>query len=120
MLLIKKTKLDGKQRRYVQILDTSSDWLLNVITDGLDFTKIEADELILDASAIDLKELFGEMAAIFSESSKDSVVKFEQSIDPNIPSLLKCDQFRITQVLNNLLHNGFKFTEKGEVELLVQ
>lgn len=86
----------------------------------MDFTKIEASELIIDARTANLVEVLEKIAAIFSESSENSVVKFEHRIDKNIQTILECDQFRITQVLNNILNNGFKFTEEGEVQLLVQ
>ncbi len=117
--LLEKTRLNKQQRHFVHLLGTSSDWLLRIISDGLDFTKIEADELIVDSSPTNLREVLRSVSDVFSEVASEKKIRFVSKVDPDIPEVIECDQFRIIQILNNLLHNAFKFTNQGVVGLSV-
>ena len=117
--LLEKTRLNKKQHHFVHLLGTSSEWLLQIISDGLDFTKIEANELIVDSRPTKLKDVLKSVSDVFSEVASDKKIRFVSKIDPDIPEIIECDQFRIIQILNNLLHNAFKFTNQGVVGLSV-
>jgi len=118
--LLLRTRLDKQQEHYMNLLTKSSDWLLQTISDGLDFTKIEADELIIDYSPVSLKEILNSLSGVYTEVASARPVSFACKIDKDLPGAVVCDQFRLVQVLNNLLANAFKFTDQGEVCLSVQ
>jgi len=117
--LFKQTQLDMQQQHYTDILSRSSDWLLRVLSDGLDFTKIESDELIIEFLPANLKEVLNNLSDIYSEIVSSRPIRFVYRIDENIPAAVECDKFRLLQVLNNLLVNAFKFTDRGEICLSV-
>jgi CheY-like chemotaxis protein len=103
----------------VGLLKKSSEWLLNVISDGLDFTKIEAGELVYEPKAMNLKANLVGICEVFSEVAQAKGIIFEADITGTLPDLVICDEGRLTQVLNNLLNNACKFTETGKVKLKV-
>ncbi|WP_022664215.1 ATP-binding protein [Desulfospira joergensenii] len=117
--LLRKTRLDKQQKHYMDLADKSSEWMLQIISDGLDFTKIEADELIVDFSPTDLKHTLKGLSDVYSEIASSRPISFVCRMDENIPAAVECDHFRLIQVLNNLLSNAFKFTRQGEICLSV-
>ena len=117
--LLDMTDLAAKQQHYVDLMKNSSQWLLNVISDGLDFTKIEADELVIEPAATDLKTSLLGICDVFSEVARAKGISFAAELDESLPAYVVCDGNRLTQVLNNLLNNACKFTSKGTVQLKV-
>lgn len=113
--LIKHTRLTEKQDHYVQLIERSSDWLYRVISDGLDFSKIEADELIVDISPFSPRLMLDDLDSLYQEIAKEKNIRFTSEFDPDLPACLAGDKAKLTQVVNNLLTNAFKFTEEGEV-----
>ncbi|MEE4241387.1 MAG: ATP-binding protein [Desulfopila sp.] len=108
-----------QQKHYVELLKSSSEWLLNILSDGLDFTKIEAGELIMDPAPMDLGTLLHDMANVYREVAGRSGITFSLETRDLSVKYIVCDKNRLTQILNNLLSNGCKFTDKGEVVLQV-
>lgn len=117
--LLGRTPLDSRQQHYMRLLNRSSEWLLRTISDGLDFTKIEAGELIVEEVPASLKEILNSLSEIYGEMAGSTPVAFVAEIDPALPDAVQCDPFRLFQVLNNLLANAFKFTSQGEVRFSV-
>lgn len=107
-----------EQTDYLQALKFSADNLLALINDVLDFSKIEAGQLILEQTNFDLRALLQDVTQTFRFKMKQNAdVLVHESIAPNIPKLLLGDPMRLTQILNNLLGNAGKFTEKGDISL---
>jgi CheY-like chemotaxis protein/two-component sensor histidine kinase len=73
----------------------------------------------VDSRPTNFKDVLRSVSDIFSEVASDKKIRFVLKIDPDIPEVVECDQFRIIQILNNLLHNAFKFTNQGVVGLSV-
>ena len=115
--LLDMTELQGKQRHYVNLMKNSSDWLLSVISDGLDFTKIEAEELVIDPVKINIRKMCENISNVFHEVARSKNIAFKANIADDIPTFVIADENRITQVLNNLLNNACKFTDQGTVQL---
>ncbi|MGF1720745.1 ATP-binding protein [Vibrio kyushuensis] len=109
-----------KQLEYLNVLDTSSRNLLNIINDILDFSKIEAGHLQLEQAPFDLNLLIKQQADVYSLKAKQAGLMFECHIDEEIPEVLEGDPVRLTQVINNLLGNAIKFTQKGSIQLEVK
>lgn len=117
--LFRNTALNEKQNHYLQLIEKSSDWLHRVISDGLDFSKVEADELIIEISPFSLQQVVSDLAALYQEVAEAKGIRFRSQIDPKLPACIAGDKAKLTQVLNNLLANACKFTENGEVSLQV-
>jgi two-component system sensor histidine kinase RpfC len=117
--LLDMTELRPNQQHYVDLMKSSSVWLMNVISDGLDFTKIEADELIIEPVVTEIRVAVSEITAVFSEVAGAKGLSLISDVDESVPRYLVCDKTRLAQVLNNLLDNAVKFTRQGQVRLSV-
>ena len=97
----------------------SGNLLLHIINDILDFSKIDAGKMELVPAKYDLPSMVNDTVQLNRLHNEDKSVGFKLLIDENTPLELVGDELRIKQILNNLLSNAFKYTEKGEVELSV-
>ena len=117
--LLMDTELTGEQRRYVEIVRTSSESLLSLINDILDFSKIEAKKLDLELLDFDLQSLLDDFAATLAQRAHDKGLELFCSVDLGVPTLLRGDPGRLRQILTNLVSNAIKFTHEGEVAIRV-
>lgn len=115
--ILKGTHLSGKQRYLVETIQSSGEMLLTIINDVLDFSKADADKLDLESIPIDPQQLIEECALLYSAKAKQKAIPLLTYISPSIPRSIHGDPTRLKQVVNNLLGNAFKFTEKGHVFL---
>lgn len=107
------------QRNYLEIVRDSGESLLLLVNDILDLSKIEADQLSLESTRIDLETvLSGAMKPLAVRAHKEDI-ELCCDIDPSIPTKLIADPVRLRQVVTNLIGNAIKFTEQGEVTLKV-
>jgi len=97
----------------------SGNLLLNIINDVLDFSKIEAGKLELAPGKYDIPNLVYDTMQLNLLQYESKDIEFTFKIDENTPLELFGDEFRIKQILNNMLSNAFKYTGKGEIELSV-
>ena len=118
--LLGKTYLNAKQIDYLNKIEYSADNLLRIINDILDFSKIEADKLILEFENFDLDEVLSNASSISNIKNFENKVELIIDKDCEVPSILRGDSLRLSQVLINLLNNAMKFTEKGEVLLKIK
>lgn len=111
--------LAEKPRRNLELIQLSAEHLLRVVNDILDFSKIDANRLDMDPQPFELRLNVQAMVKMVSSAyAKPSVVTV-LDIDPAVPDRLLGDCPRIMQVLNNLLSNALKFTERGRVSLTI-
>ncbi|MGV3469353.1 response regulator [Limnobacter sp.] len=111
--------LAEKPRRNLELIQLSAEHLLRVVNDILDFSKIDANRLDMDPQPFELRLNVQAMVKMVSSAyAKPSVVTV-LDIDPAVPDRLLGDCPRIMQVLNNLLSNALKFTERGQVSLTI-
>lgn len=115
--LLDGDSLTAAQRRYVEIIRTSGDSLLTLLNDILDFAKIEAGRVELEAIEFDLPALVERVAAVWSARAESKGLDYRVEVDPDAPALLVGDPTRLAQVMHNLLSNATKFTERGRVAL---
>lgn len=113
------TELHEKQQHYVTLMKDSSNWLLNVICDGLDYTKIEADELVLAPVPVDIQNIVSTISRVHREVARTKNILFQEDLTEIEERYVICDQTRLTQIINNLLNNACKFTDNGSVTLVV-
>lgn len=118
--LLLRNKLTQKQRQYVQHIDTNSRRLLVLFNQILDFSKIKSDNFELQRLPFNLKVLIEEDCLHqFEAMIQEKNLKLSYYIDPKIPKVLIGDKIRLYQILSNLLNNGIKFTEKGNINISV-
>lgn len=113
LLLEKET--DPEKRKMLEQIDTSNRYLLNLVNDILDLSKIEDGKLRLHEENFDLSEMLDRIVGIFSHLAKVKKLEFVVKRNSNFPVFIRGDELRLEQVLNNVLSNAVKFTEKGSV-----
>lgn len=114
-----KTELNQKQKRYLKVIDSSSQALLGVINDILDFSKIDAGKLTIERIPFDLQDVLTSLADMFAYKAYDKDLEFIINLPANIPTRLLGDPLRLNQVLVNLVSNAIKFTDDGEINVAV-
>lgn len=117
--LLIQTPLKRDQKEYLEIIRQSSENLMVLINDILDLSKIKAGKISMEQIAFDIDTIFQPMVATFEIRAAEKNIGFSVSIYPEVPRFLLGDPYRLNQVLNNLLSNAFKFTEKGFVTMEV-
>ena len=107
-------------RQYVQKINQSSLSLMAILNDVLDLSKIQEPGFSLDNRAFKLNDLIALLNALFTLTAQQTGVRFSIQCDQHVPVYLYGDELRLRQVLINLLGNAFKFTEQGEVSLIIR
>ncbi|OHX19805.1 PAS domain S-box protein [Chromobacterium sphagni] len=113
--LMQRTRLDMRQRDYVEKTQAAAKSLLGLLNDILDFSKIDAGRLQLDPHPFDLESLMRDLAVVLSGNHGEKDVEVLFQIDPSLPSMLYGDRLRLQQILINLAGNALKFTASGQV-----
>ena len=110
-----QTKLDRRQRGYLERIDAAGKSLLGIIDDILDFSKIEAGRLGMESIDFRLEEVLDDVANLVGLKARDRGLELLFDTQPDVPKALVGDPLRLGQVLINLANNAVKFTEAGEV-----
>ena len=117
--LLMDTEATPEQRRMIRVIQTSAESLLAVINDILDFSKIESGRLRLDPADFDLQHMVEETLALLAPSAHEKGLELVCDCDSSLAIALHGDAVRIQQVLSNLVNNAIKFTDQGEVMVVV-
>lgn len=117
--MLTRTRLDHEQRRFVEIITSSGQALLEIINDILLLSKIEAGKLEVAAAPINLTLLAEKSVDMLSEAARKKQISLTCFVSPELPNEVAGDQQWIRQVLANLLTNAIKFTAKGSVDLRI-
>jgi len=113
--ILKNQPHTKEQEEYLNIIETSSNSLLNIINDILDFSKIESNKLELENIPFSIHDAVNEVIdTVFLKAEKKGLTLLS-FVDPKINSYVLGDPVRFKQVLINLVNNAIKFTDKGEV-----
>jgi two-component system, sensor histidine kinase and response regulator len=115
-----ETDLNPEQRDYLGMVKTSADSLLVLLNDILDFSKIEAGKLDLDLAPFPLRESLGETLKILGIRAHQKSLELAWQVAEDVPEYVVGDLGRLRQIVVNLIGNALKFTEHGEVFLLVE
>jgi signal transduction histidine kinase/CheY-like chemotaxis protein len=117
--LLAETELDLKQRELTRSIQQSGDLLLTIVNDILDYSKIGAGKLKLENVPFEMREMLGQLAEPMVKIAGRKQIVLECHVSSEVAPWLKGDPTRIKQVMNNLLSNALKFTEKGRIQVVV-
>ncbi len=118
--LLLETELNAKQRNFAQTVIRSSEALLEIINDILDFSKIESGKFELDPIEFNLQTLAEDISELLAVRAREKSIELIMRYTPDTPTHVVGDAGRIRQILNNLIGNAIKFTDKGFVRLIVE
>ena len=113
--LLQDTSLTPEQRDYANTIRTSGEALLLIINDILDFSEFDSGNLQLEETDFDVHRLLKDVVGLFQERAHSKGMTLSGLIQAEVPTWLHGDSGRLRQILNNLLANAVKFTERGEI-----
>lgn len=117
--LMQMTPLTPEQEEYMRISKSSSEALLAVINDILDYSKIEAGKLELEQTEFSFQKVLDDVISLFRVSAEAKGITISASAADDLPDCVIGDPFRVRQVLSNLVGNAVKFTHSGQVTLTI-
>lgn len=118
--LMKFTELNDEQKNNLNIIIKCSNSLVKIINDILDLSKIEADTMITYNEDFNINKLVDELHSLFANSLKEKNLELMIDIDFKIPVLLNSDASRLKQIIDNIVENAIKFTDKGRILLKIE
>jgi signal transduction histidine kinase/DNA-binding response OmpR family regulator len=117
--LLMNTPLDEEQVDYVETIRISGETLLSIINDILDFSKIESGKMDIEVQPVSVRGAIEETYDLLSLKANEKGLDMLYYIDPSVPAEILSDEVRLKQILVNLVNNGLKFTERGEILVTV-
>lgn len=118
--LLLDSNISKQQRDYALTIQESSEAMLALLNDILDFEKIQRGKIDLENISFDLHRLIQGIVTLMSGHAQEKGITLSARVDDDLPRFVKGDPTRLRQILLNLMGNGIKFTEKGSVTLLVK
>jgi two-component system sensor histidine kinase/response regulator len=115
--LLINSDLNIEQNIYASNIFNSSNLLLSMLNDILDFSKIDSKEITLEKQTFILEDIVSEVVDMFLLNAQMQETKITINQGLNIPKIFVGDQFRIRQILTNLISNAVKFTKNGKIEI---
>ncbi|NNE40491.1 MAG: response regulator [Marinicaulis sp.] len=116
--MLDRTPLDDQQELFVETINSSSEALLAIINDVLDLSKIEAGRLEIHNEVFDIRAFLRTIDTTFRQRLTD-MQRFHIDCDTSVPTYINSDPVKIRQILINLIGNALKFTEVGDIALIV-
>jgi len=115
--VLSHTALDGEQRRIISVIEDSAQMLRQILDDLLDYSKIEAGALTLQAHPVALRALLGNVQQLLAPQAVAKGLDLQIQIDDDVAAMHLADGMRLRQIAFNLLSNAIKFTHAGEVDI---
>lgn len=115
--LLERAPLDASSREYLDAIRTSGEHLLDLITEILDFSRLESGRVMLEEAAFDPEATAQAVAELLSPRAREKQLEIAVVVDPRMPARLLGDEGRLKQILFNLAGNAVKFTEHGGVTI---
>ncbi len=113
--LLSHTRLNDDQKEYIDTIKSSSDSLLTIINDILEYSSIESGKLELNNNTFAIRECIEEVIDQLSEKAAKKRIEIGYIISNDVPGIIQCDKTILNQILINLIDNSIKFTDKGDV-----
>lgn len=118
--LLSKTELNDKQHKYMKNIQSSSEYIVKLVNDLVDFSKLENNKISISHEVFNFKTLINDTCYPLVPIAENKKILFKWSIDDELNNKFTSDPERIKQVLTNLITNAIKFTQEGGVELIAK
>ena len=118
--IVGDSALSDDQRARLAVIQSSSQTLLGILNDILDYSKIETGEILLEPRDFDLRQLVEDIQALMRFRASEKGLRLETRIAGDTPDFVRGDSGKLSQILLNLIGNGLKFTEQGGVSLTIE
>jgi PAS domain S-box-containing protein len=118
--LVQKTELNPRQLDYIQKIHQSGKHLLGIINDILDFSKIEAGKLTVEKVDFSLQSVLDNVLTLVAEKAHTKGLELIFNVAADVPQRLVGDALRLSQILINYANNSVKFTDKGQIEIVLR
>ena len=118
--LLSETELNEGQLEIVDTIGTSSDTLMSLLNDVLDYTAIEGGQIELETNSVNIVECVEEVIDILGPQAIEKGIQMAYQIDDSVPEIIDTDNTRLRQILINIVSNAVKFTTRGHVLLTVE
>ena len=118
--LVLATEMSSEQRLYLEMVGSSVDRLLVVVNEVLDFSRIETGEIEFEAEDFNLKQGLDHDLYVMSQAANEKGLKFTCTVEPDVPALVHGDESRLIQIVTNIVNNGIKYTDRGEVAVAIE
>lgn len=118
--LLLEMDLDPIQREHLETIQSSSESLLNILDDILDYAKLNAREMQLKPRNFELQRLIREVLLVYKANADSKRIDLSATICESLPETFLADDLRLKQILSNLVSNAIKFTDEGEVAVTVR
>ena len=115
-MILREAK-DTKIRKYATDIQSAGRTLLSIINDILDLSKIESGKMELIPVEYDFSSVLNDIVNMTMKKAEDKGLKYNLDVEPGIPSVLYGDEIRIRQIILNIVNNGIKYTEHGEINI---
>ena len=117
--LLEERDFGREEHEYIAVIKHSSENLLSIINEILDFSKVDSGKMVIEEDPYDFNEMLTDVVTIIEFRMRDKNIVMHLEIDSNIPKVLLGDETRVRQILINLLNNAVKFTNQGSVTLRI-
>jgi len=115
-----KTEMTPRQRDHIKKIKGAGQHLLSIINDILDLSKIEAGKLAVESTEFELEKVLENVANLIAEKTTAKGLELVFDVDKNVPLNLIGDPLRLGQILINYSNNAVKFTERGEIDIIIR
>ena len=117
--ILKSTNLDEQQKDYVNTINNSAGFLLSIINDILDLSKIQAGKLQLNLTCVNMHNIIHSSKNLFLGMAKENEITINSSYSKDIPVSLLIDESRASQILNNFISNAIKYSQSKVIDIIV-
>jgi len=111
---------EEKRVKYIAAIKKNAELLSGIFDDILDLSKVEAGKLQVEKCEVNIADLLSDLNILLSLRAKESSIAFNVRISPDVPKFVKTDPIRLKQILMNIAGNALKFTQEGNVSLVVK
>ncbi len=118
--ILKETSLSAEQERYIDLSLSNAEYLISILNDVLDLSKIQSVGVNLHPTSVKLSDELVNIEAVFAAQIEKKGLLFQCNISEDVPNVILIDQVRIKQILFNLIGNAIKFTNQGKVRVSVK